>query len=184
MEKKRLKMSNRKFRTILIPILSIVVVLAIVANVACNLLASTLDTYVGKGEAYISTPGSAKGLDGNYYNVLHTDSTGSTEAAYAVAKRVSEEGSILLKNNGALLLAQGSTVMPFGYAYLHPIYGQLTSGGSAKWVVDPVTPEQGLSTFSIDTAAAGRMTAAGDPEVIVEAPGTAAAGEAGSIHVI
>lgn len=181
MEKKRLKMSNRKFRTILIPILSIVVVLAIVANVACNLLASTLDTYVGKGEAYISTPGSAKGLDGNYYNVLHTDSTGSTEAAYAVAKRVSEEGSILLKNNGALLLAQGSTVMPFGYAYLHPIYGQLTSGGSAKWVVDPVTPEQGLSTFSIDTAAAGRMTAAGDPEVIVEAPGTAAAGEAGSM---
>lgn len=181
MEKKRLKMSNRKFRAILIPILSIVVVLAIVANVACNLLASTLDTYVGKGETYISTPNSAKGLDGNYYNVLHADSTGSTEAAYAVAKRVAEEGSVLLKNNGVLPLAEGSAVMPFGYAYLHPIYGQLTSGGSAKWVVDPVTPEQGLSAFSIDTAAADRMTAAGEPEVIVEAAGTAAAGEAGSM---
>ena len=96
MEKKRLKMSNRKFRAILIPILSIVVLLAIVANVACNLLASTLDTYVGKGETYISTPGSAKGLDGNYYSVLHADSAGSTEAAYAVARRVAVEGSILL----------------------------------------------------------------------------------------
>ena len=181
MEKKRLKMSNRKFRAILIPILSIVVVLAIVANVACNLLASTLDTYVGKGETYISTPGSAKGLDGNYYNVLHAGSASSTEAAYAVAKRVAEEGSVLLKNNGTLPLAAGSAVMPFGYAYLHPIYGQLTSGGSAKWVVDPVTPEQGLSAFSIDTAAAERMTAAGDPEVIAEAAGTAAAGEAGSM---
>lgn len=181
METKRLKMSNRKFRAILIPIMSIVLVLAVIANVACNMLASTIDTYVGKGETYISTPSSAKGLDGNYYNTLHTDSSGSTEAAYAVAKRVAEEGSVLLKNNGVLPLAAGSTVMPFGRAYLSPIYGQLTSGGSAKWVIDPVTPEEGLGAYTIDNAVADLMRAAPDPKGLTEAPGTLAAGEAGSM---
>lgn len=178
---KKLKMSNHKFRTILIPILSVVVVLAIVANVACNILASTIDTYVGKGENYIFTPDNVQGLDGNYYTTHYTDSSGSTEAAYAVARRVAEEGSILLKNNGVLPLTTGSSVMPFGRAYISPIYGQLTSGGSAKWVIDPVTPEEGLNAYTIDNAAVEQMRAAPDPKGLTEAPGTTAAGEAGSL---
>lgn len=131
-QKVKLRMSNRAFRAILIPILTIMVVLALVANLACNMLASTLDTYVGKGETYISTPDGAVGLDGNYYQTRYANQDESTEGGYAVARRVAEEGSVLLKNNGILPLAAGSTVMPFGYAYLNPIYGQLTSGGSAK----------------------------------------------------
>lgn len=181
MEEKKLKMSNRTFRRILIPILSIVTVLALVINIACNVMASTLDTYVGAGEKYISTPNDKKDWDANYYETAFTSNAESTEAAYAVAKQVAEEGSVLLKNNGILPLAKESAVMPFGNAYLSPIYGQLTSGGSAKWVIDPVTPEQGLSAFSINTAAVERMTAAGEPEQLIEAEGTKAAGEAGSL---
>lgn len=181
MEKKKLKMSNRKFRAILILIMSVVTVLAIVINVAASMLGSTLDTHVGKGATSISTPSSAQGMDANYYNKLYANNDESTNAAYAVAKRVAEEGSILFKNNGVLPLAAGSSVMPFGYAYLSPIYGQLTSGGSAKWVVDPVTPEQGLSAYTINNAAADLMRAAGEPDILMEAAGTNAAGEAGSL---
>lgn len=180
-KKKKLKMSNGAFRAILIPIMVIVLALILVINVVTSLLSSTLDTYVGAGSSYISTPNSVKGWDANYYQTLYSNNAESTEGAYAVARRVAEEGSVLLKNNGVLPLAAGSTVMPFGYAYLNPIYGQLTSGGSAKWVIDPVTPEQGLSAYTINTAAADRMTAAGDPEIIIEAAGTNAAGEAGSL---
>lgn len=180
MEKKpKLKMSNFKFRAILIPIMAIILILTLVINVAAGALSSTLDTYVGAGEKYIDTPKGVQDLDAKYYNALYGDNKAAADAAYDVARRVAEEGSVLLKNNGILPLAKGSTVTPFGYAYKNPIYGQLTSGGSAKWVIDPVTPEQGLSAFTIDTSAADRMT--GDPERIIEAAGTKEAGTAGSI---
>ncbi len=179
MEKKaKLKMSNRTFRFILIPLMALVLVLCLVINVAGNVMAATLDTYIGAGTPYIS--GGESGLDGNYYTNLYANSADAAEAAYEVARQVAEEGSTLLKNNGVLPLSEGSTVMPFGYAYLNPIYGQLSSGGSAKWVVDPVTPEQGLGAFAIDNSAVDRMNAA-EVTVLTEANGTTAAGEAGSI---
>lgn len=109
------------------------------------------------------------------------DADEAREASYAVAARVQDEGTVLLRNEGALPLAPGATVMPFGYAYLSPIYGQLTSGGSAKWAVEPVTPEQGLAGLTIDASAVDAMRAAGDPTPLTEAEGTAAAGEAGSM---
>lgn len=109
------------------------------------------------------------------------DSNEAKEAGYRVAARMQDEGTVLLKNSGVLPLAKGSVVMPFGRAYLDPIYGQLASGGSAKWSVDPVTPEQGLSDLSIDGSAADAMRAAGDPEALGEAEGTSAAGKAGSL---
>lgn len=109
------------------------------------------------------------------------DPAQAKEAAYKVAAQIQDEGTVLLKNSGVLPLAKGSTVMPFGRAYLSPIYGQLTSGGSAKWSVDPVTPEQGLSEFLIDNSAADAMRAAGDPEALEEAEGASAAGKAGSV---
>ena len=180
MEQKKLKMSNRAFRRILIPSLSVLLVLLLILNAAASVMASTIDTYVGAGKKSISTPKDAQGMDANYYPVSYANRDESTEAAYAVAKRVAEEGSVLLKNDGLLPLAKGSTIVPFGYAYLNPIYGQLTSGGSAKWVIDPVTPEQGLSAFTIDDSAAARMRGA-EVQVLIEAPGTKEAGAAGSM---
>lgn len=177
-KKQKLKMSNFAFRCILIPVMAIVLVLCLVINGVCNVLSSTLDTYVGAGKSYIDNKGSK--LDGNYYTELYANNEEAKEAAYEVARRVAEEGSTLLKNNGVLPLAEGSVVMPFGYAYLNPIYGQLSSGGSAKWVIDPITPEQGLSAFVIDNGAADRMRAA-EVCVLTEAEGTQSAGEAGSL---
>lgn len=181
MNSKKQKLSNSTFRKILIPILSVITMLALLTNIACMMLSSTLDTYLGRGETVVSTPTDPNGLDGIYYTKLYTNNNESTEAAYQVAKQVAEEGSVLLKNNGILPLSAGSTVMPFGYAYLSPIYGQLSAGGSAKWVVDPVTPEQGLDAFTIDHSAADLMRAAPDPAGLSEATGTISAGDAGSV---
>lgn len=174
-------MRNRKFRAIWIPVLSLFFAIVIVVNFAATALASTLDTYVGRGERYVDVPANKEDWDARYYEELYSNNDESTEGAYAVAKKVAEEGSILLKNNGILPLETGSEVMPFGNAYLEPIYGQLASGGSAKWVVDPITPEQGLHSFKINNMAVECMLKAGKPEEIVEAEGTIVAGEAGTI---
>ncbi len=177
MEKKRLKMANSTLRKLLIPFMAIFTVLALILNLVGSLAGPLLDTYVGAGEKYVT---GGNGLAGDYYEVKYKDNAESADAAYAVAKRVAEEGSVLLKNDGVLPLAKGSTVVPFGYAYLNPIYGQLTSGGSAKWVINPVTPEQGLSAYTINTSAVERMQAAA-VEILTEAPGTKEAGAAGSM---
>ena len=146
---------------------------------ANSVLKTTLDTYVGSGDFVKNVPEDKADWDGAYYDEPES-ADAAMEAAYDVAARIQDEGTVLLKNNGVLPLAAGSTVMPFGYAYLSPIYGQLSSGGSAKWVVDPVTPEEGLASYTIDTSAADLMAAATVEEVI-EADGTNAAGDAETV---
>ncbi len=181
-KQKKLKMNGRKYRMITIPLMVIVLLLNIVIGAASNIMKSTLNTYLGSGTTTAVTPEGTEDWDTDYYNVETTDSEETKEAAYAVAEDVMEEGTVLLKNNGILPLESGSEITPFGYGYENPIYGQLTSGGSAKWVVDPTTPEQALSeSFTINNAAVDLMNAADDPEGLKEAEGTSEAGAAGSM---
>jgi len=179
-KRNRLKMSNKAFRVlhgIGIFLLALVIVWA---NAVGSLASGLLNSYVSKGSTSVVVPSDKADWDGAYYDVQYASADEAKEAAYAVAREIQDEGTVLLANDGVLPLAAGSTVRPFGYAYENPIYGQLTTGGSAKMAKDPVTPEQGLSAFTIDTAAVERMHGA---EVVatIEAPGTKAAGEAGSM---
>ena len=179
-KKNRLKMSNKAFRVLHgIGIFLLVLVIAI-ASAMGNLMDGFLNSYVSRGTTTAVNPSERAGWDASYYDVQYASADEAKEGAYAVALEIQQEGTVLLANNGVLPLAAGSTVRPFGYAYENPIYGQLTTGGSAKMAKDPVTPEQGLSAFTIDTAAVERMQ---DAEVVatIEAPGTKAAGEAGSM---
>ena len=173
-------MSNRAFRVLVCIPLVILAIVGVALVAVGNLLPTTLDTYLGKGDSSIQQAAGTEDWDTAYYDTPESGDA-AKDAAYQVGAQVQDEGTVLLKNDGVLPLAKGSTVMPFGRAYLSPIYGQLSSGGSAKWVADPVTPEQGLEAFSVDTAAADRMSAAPDPEGLVEAEGTLPAGQAGSM---
>lgn len=68
-KKPKLKMSNRKFRVLMIIPMVIIVLLAVVLTVAGSLMGSTLDTYLGKGETTIEAPAQTQGWDANYYDV-------------------------------------------------------------------------------------------------------------------
>ncbi len=177
----RKRMSNKAFHTLVTIPLVLLVIIGVALVAVANVMPSTLDTFLGKGTSSVEQAAGTEDWDTAYYDAKYASTDEARDAAYQVAAQVQDEGTVLLKNDGVLPLAKGSTVMPFGRAYLSPIYGQLSSGGSGKWAVDPVTPEQGLDAFSVDTAAADRMSAAADPEGLTEAEGTLPAGQAGSV---
>ncbi|MBO6154439.1 MAG: glycoside hydrolase family 3 C-terminal domain-containing protein [Lachnospiraceae bacterium] len=168
----KLKMSNKTFRRIIIPIVVLLTLILILLDVGTKMMSSTIDTYLGKGGISVKTAKGTEDWDSDYYEVKYNSAEEATEAAYKVAAQVQQEGTVLLKNNGVLPLTSGDTVMPFGRAYLSPSYGQNTSSGSAKWVVDPVTPEDGLAAFNIDSTAADIMKSQADPVGIKAAEGT------------
>lgn len=171
------KMSNRKFRALLIPPVALLTIIAVVGTIAATSFSVALDDYIGKGSPQVHVASGTQDWDTQYYDEQYADNNESKDASYDLALQVQDEGSVLLKNNGVLPLAEGSTVIPFGYRYMNPIYGQVSSSGSAKWTIDPVTPEEGLQeTFTIDNAAVDAMNAAGDPEPLTEAEGTTSAG--------
>ena len=173
METKK-KMSQKTFRTLIIIPLAILLVLGIVLNTAAVLLKSTFDQFLGAGE---KTVVGASDLDGQYYEVKYADAEAAKEAGYAVADRVNAEGSILLKNNGVLPLAAGSEVVPFGYAFRNPTYGQTNASGSAKWPDDPISPYAALndSSLVLNADAVNTATKAGKLIKLAEAEGTSAA---------
>lgn len=121
----KLKMNNKKFVKIWTPILCVVLVLAIVITYAMNFFSVTMETQLGRGERVETAPDGAASLDLKFYD---TEIENLDEMTDAVALAISEEGQVLLKNNGVLPLAQGSNVTLFGYRYLNPVYGGSGSG--------------------------------------------------------
>lgn len=65
----KLKMSNRKFRALIIVPLALLVIVAVALTVAGSLMGSTLDTYLGKGETVIEAPDDRTGWDATYYDI-------------------------------------------------------------------------------------------------------------------
>ncbi|MBR2889952.1 MAG: glycoside hydrolase family 3 C-terminal domain-containing protein [Oscillospiraceae bacterium] len=174
----RKKMSNKRFRAVLIPIMAIVVVLAIIVTVGMNAFASFFDDYLGRGTKHIVKNPDIPGESTEYYTDLYENNQESKDASYLVALQVQSEGSVLLKNNGVLPISSDTAVTPFGYRYLKPIYGQLSSSGSAKWTIDPVSPYKALHEgFSkVNEAAFDKMKAVMNADPLLEAPGTLSAG--------
>lgn len=161
---------------------AVLAVVCLIANVAMHMLSTTMDTFLGRGERTVTVAEEAANWDTEYYKTDYKTPEEAREGAYEVAQKIVDEGVVLLKNNGALPLEKGSTVTPFGYRYLEPIYGQLTSGGSAKWMVgNEITPAAGLQTeLTVNEAAVKKMEAA-SPIPLKEAEGTIAASGESSI---
>ena len=61
----KIKMSNKKFRFILIPIVAVLAVLIVVFNILCAYWAQTFDWVLGRGE--VQQSGGAEGVDAKYY---------------------------------------------------------------------------------------------------------------------
>lgn len=170
-EKKR--MNSASFIKIWTPILSVLLAVLLIANIAAVSTAATIDAYLGKGARHVTVPEGSESWNTEYYTPLASTPDEARVNAESVAERVGDEGEVLLKNNGVLPLAQGSTVMPFGYAYLNPAYSG--TGAGAADASNNVAPQAALeSRFTVDDKAVKAMQSAQVVE-LTEAPGTAQA---------
>ncbi len=157
------KMSNKKFTAILSVVMAVLVVVALAASIVMPLLSSTMDTYLGRGERYTVQIEGADKWDTKYYDQKYTDTnskTGSVSYGLQVSKQITDEGEVLLKNNGVLPLDKGAKVTPFGYRFLNPLYGGTGSGNVDASKDYVVTAEKGLVNFDVNSEMVEKLRSA------------------------
>lgn len=145
--KKKKHMSNRTFRKILVPILSVMLIFIIVINTVTTMFEGFLDTTLGRGERHVVTIEGSENWDTDFYGTT-LSVTEAKEQALEVLNQVTDEGMILLKNNGVLPLASGSDVSPFGKGYVFPFYDSPGTESSMKHSFDyAVSPKDALESY-------------------------------------
>lgn len=164
MKEGKKRMSTRTFRRIGCAAIAVMLAIAIGGTIAANIFSQSLDTYVGRGRRIV-TETHIPAEKANYYTRLFADTSaenGSVAYAAEIAHRITDEGEVLMKNNGVLPLAKGTKVTPLGYRFVDPVYGGTGSGNvdSSKDYI--ITPEEGLAAFfelnSTVTGLMGRTT--------------------------
>ncbi len=127
-------MSKKKYLSIWVPILSIITILVLVANIAANAFDSFLDHYLGGNPYEIITVEGAENWDTKYYKQTYATKEEATKAAEELVTKIAGEGIVMLKNNGALPLEKSETISLLGRYSADPVYG-----GSGSGTVDPST---------------------------------------------
>ena len=117
-------MSNKKFRTIMVPVVSLLGAVATIATITANQYSASLDFAFGRGEKHVASVEGISKEDTTFYEHNHADAKASRKAACDVVEKVEEQGATLLKNKDNVLpLQKQSKVTPFGYRFISPFYG-------------------------------------------------------------
>lgn len=157
------------------PALALFLALLVTVNIGMLSNSDTLDSVFGQGKRVTEVIAGQDTLNAAYYTAQYSNTDESRQAAAALARSISDEGIVLLKNSGLLPLRPDTPVSPFGLRYVLPYYG-----GSGSASVDTkadyiVTPAEGLhAAFSnvnvsleeeIFAAVSAESALAGNPNI-------------------
>lgn len=120
-------MSNKRFLAIWIPLIAVVAIIAIGANLAIGVFRGAIESYLGAGTYTVDEVEGGADLDAEYYTADHASVDEAKAASSAVVEEIAEEGMTLLKNNEALPLSVGGVTL-LGRGAADPIYGGSGSG--------------------------------------------------------
>lgn len=126
------KMSNRRFMSIWIPIVSVMVVLAIGANIAGSVFGGILDTSLGRGERHVLHLENVANWDTEYYPQQYTTLAQAREAAERKMYEVVSEGMVLLKNDGSSLWKREASSRPLAVAMRIPFTTAMRSAAPSS----------------------------------------------------
>jgi beta-glucosidase len=156
------KKSNKRFRTLMVPLASLLVALPVIVSVTANDYSASLDFSMGKGEKHIEGVSGIDADDLKFYDRNYDSSEASRLAARDVAQEVEEQGAVLLKNeSSALPIAKKSSITPFGYRYVSPYYGGTGSANISSDDDYVITPEEAFSDhFNVNSTVVNAMKAA------------------------
>lgn len=110
------KMSSKSFKRAAWPGIAVMLAAGIGGTAAANIFSQSLDTYIGRGERKV-TETNIPAESTNYYTQMFTDTNaenGSVSYGASVARKITDEGEVLLKNNGVLPLARDPLSPPSG----------------------------------------------------------------------
>lgn len=136
-------MTQRK--SVFVPLLAILSAMALTFSSIGAAYGPSLDRHFGYGWVYtVSADGNRSGL---YYEYpFPTDDGGRAvlDHAHRISKTITDEGIVLLKNNGVLPLAPMERITPLGIRFLLPVYSGTGSGEASINAEYVCTPEAGL----------------------------------------
>ncbi len=120
-------MSNKRFLAIWIPIVAVVAIIAIGANIAIGMYRGAIESYMGAGTYAISNTADGDKLDTEYYTADYATNEEAKSASSELVEEIAGEGMTLVKNNGTLPLAAGAVTL-LGRGAADPVYGGSGSG--------------------------------------------------------
>lgn len=122
-------MTNKTFMGIWIPILALLTVLVVVANIAIGIFSNWIGGVLGAGTYTVNNPENASGWDTQYYDADYSDIDEMNEAASRLIEDIAAEGIVLAKNEARTLpLTSGAKVTMLGRSAADPVYGGSGSG--------------------------------------------------------
>lgn len=122
------KINTKKMILISAPILTILLGVTVTVTCLMNYYAPTMDMYFGRGDKKLIAAEGTDTWDTDYYGVKKEASKTKLNSE-EVAKKISNEGIVLLKNKDqALPLNSQERITPLGRSFVDPIYGGNGSG--------------------------------------------------------
>lgn len=120
--------------------MALLIVATALINVSFFINSDTLDREWGVGKLSVIHGNIQAQAD--YYAVPSSQET--ADYASEVCEDITDEGIVLLKNDGVLPLQKGTQVAPFGFRYLKPVY---SGKGSGEKQSGACSPSQGLGQY-------------------------------------
>lgn len=122
------------------------------ANVAASAFGPAIDSKLGRGAVTVTKTAGTEHWDSQYYKTQTASLEEAKQASDLVSEQVTDEGIVLLKNDGVLPLAAGSNITPFGWAYSNAAYSGTGAAASADDTM--VTADAAISEkFTVNRAA-------------------------------